>query len=462
MRPSLTTRLGVAALAAALGTLLASSAASAAVIVPSTTKDEIAVNGSGCSLREAIWAANNDSAVQAPGCVAGNGADTIRVPGGVYRLALGGTGEDAALTGDLDISKGVTITRAGTVRVTVDAQGLDRVFDVNATEPVTIDGITIRGGNTNESGAGVNENGAGLFTLQNATVTANTTTNSYGGGLSVQGGVNRLVNVTISGNTAGGDGGGIDIETDTLEVTNSTITGNRADSDGDGGSGGGIHNEGGTTSLRNAIIAGNTVGGPANTPDCDPGKTSLGGNVIGNPVNCGFTPTTGDRVGVDARLNPLRNNGGPTFTHALRPGSPALNGRTSCPVTDQRGVLRSLGGSCDAGAYELVRCGGVIVNVIGTPGGDTLRGTKKADGILGLGGSDELIGKAGPDALCGGPGKDVLAGGAGNDKLFGGPGKDKLFGGKGRDRLAGQGGRDTCVGGKGKDRAKKCEVRKKI
>src|SRR5687768_18498246 len=52
-----------------------------------------------CSLREAVIAANTDTAVDA--CPAGNGADTIVIPGGVYELLLLGTGEDASLTGDL-------------------------------------------------------------------------------------------------------------------------------------------------------------------------------------------------------------------------------------------------------------------------------------------------------------------------------------------------------------------------
>ncbi|MDW8255368.1 MAG: choice-of-anchor Q domain-containing protein, partial [Chloroflexota bacterium] len=52
-------------------------------------------------------------------------------------------------------------------------------------------------------------------------------------------------------------------------------------------------------------------------------------------------------------LGPLANNGGPTLTRALLPGSPAINAATdTCPPTDQRGVLRPVDGACDAGAYE--------------------------------------------------------------------------------------------------------------
>ncbi len=76
-----------------------------------TTEDELATNGR-CSLREAIRSANVDAAVH-PDCPAGTGADTIRLPAGTYRLTIPGAGEDAAATGDLDITETVTILGAG-------------------------------------------------------------------------------------------------------------------------------------------------------------------------------------------------------------------------------------------------------------------------------------------------------------------------------------------------------------
>jgi hypothetical protein len=132
----------------------------------------------------------------------------------------------------------------------------------------------------------------------------------------------------------------------------------------------------------------------------------------------------GNLLSVDPKLKPLKNNGGPTDTHAFKK-SPAKNKvpKSESEKKDQRGAKRK--GKGDIGAYELVKCEGVIVNRVGTAKKDKLKGTKKSDGILGLGGNDKLAGKKGKDGLCGGKGKDKLKGGPGKDKLDGGPGKDK-------------------------------------
>jgi Ca2+-binding RTX toxin-like protein len=111
----------------------------------------------------------------------------------------------------------------------------------------------------------------------------------------------------------------------------------------------------------------------------------------------------------------LKNNGGFTNTHAFKK-SPAKNKlpKAETPKQDQRGAKRK--GKGDIGAYELVKCEGVIVNRVGTAKKDKLKGTKRKDGILGLGGNDVLKGKKGKDGLCGGKGKDKLKGGPGKDK----------------------------------------------
>ena len=90
--------------------------------------------------------------------------------------------------------------------------------------------------------------------------------------------------------------------------------------------------------------------------------TSLGSNLIGDSTGgSGYVDgTNGDLVGttgnpLDAKLNPLSDNGGPTQTHALLPGSPAidLGNNTDALATDQRGQPRVVGERCDIGAYEL-------------------------------------------------------------------------------------------------------------
>jgi hypothetical protein len=60
----------------------------------------------------------------------------------------------------------------------------------------------------------------------------------------------------------------------------------------------------------------------------------------------------GDLPGVAPLLGPLANNGGPTDTHALLAGSPAIDAGGICAPTDQRGVTRPQGPACDIGAFE--------------------------------------------------------------------------------------------------------------
>jgi CSLREA domain-containing protein len=443
-------RTGTFALAGLVAALAAwPSLVAAATIVPDTRADQFNSDPSRCSLREAIWAANNDSDVQADGCRAGSGIDTVILRGGRYRLTISGGGEDQA-TGDLVLTEAMTLRAARGARPTVDATGLgDRVFEVTSPTPVRVSGLTIRGGSGGAFGAGIHVPG-GVLRLSNSTVTGNSTTN-IGGGVGVaNGGDATLTNVTVSGNQTSDDGGGIRVTTATLRLANVTITNNAADLDATGDDGGGI-SVGGLVdvSVRNTIVAGNHDGSPPGSgdqPDCNGGLfTSLGHNLFGDPSGCGALQPT-DLTG-DPGLLPLRNNGGATLTHALRAGSQAIGLGSGCAATDQRGVPRTLGGPCDSGAYERVRCAGAVVNRVGTAGKDRLRGTARRDGILGLGGSDLLRGLAGRDGICGGRGRDRLLGGRGPDRLLGQAGADSLIGGPGAD---------SCLGGPGRDRQRGC------
>ncbi len=160
-----------------------------------------------------------------------------------------------------------------------------------------------------------------------------------------------VTNSTFSGNTATTDGGGVVTSADdsdsiaTTTLISSTLSGNSA------GSGGGVSNElYGILNLQNTIVANSTSGG-----DC---VNSTTGTVNGSGINLiedGSCSVAGALSG-DPMLGVLADNGGPTQTMALQTGSPAINAATQCPppATDQRGVSRPQGASCDIGAFELV------------------------------------------------------------------------------------------------------------
>jgi Ca2+-binding RTX toxin-like protein len=277
-----------------------------------------------------------------------------------------------------------------------------------------------------------------------------------GGGLFLISTPMTLETSTLSGNASTADEGGgayffaSNTNPGELRVRNSTISSNSSPM-----TGGGIYlrGAGASSNLSNAIVANNTA---PTGPDLDGtfgAAFSLVEATTGATVN---TTVPGSNItGQDPKLGPLADNGGPTDTHALLPGSPALDKGSTPASADQRGAprpfnLRGVPNSAaagadgaDMGAYERILCAGVLVNRVGTSGKNKLRGTAKRDGILGLGGADRLLGLAGNDSLCGGGGRDLLKGGKGRDRLLGQAGRDRLIGGPGRDKLKGGPGKDT-------------------
>lgn len=113
----------------------------AATINVTTTSDDLIDNGN-CTLREAIRAANTNTAVDA--CPAGSGADTIVLPAGTYTLTTSSDGEDES-TGDLNILESLTITGALSSTTIIDGGKLDSVFRVHEGH-VTFNDLTIQNG----------------------------------------------------------------------------------------------------------------------------------------------------------------------------------------------------------------------------------------------------------------------------------------------------------------------------
>jgi hypothetical protein len=224
-------------------------------------------------------------------------------------------------------------------------------------------------------------------TIRDNVVAAGNNGGAGGGGIYNTGWLG-LSQTTISGNiidsSTSGDGGGIrNGLTGTLDIVNSTFSGNRV-----GGQGGGIYNaqfggvtiasatfsqnvagEGGGLALvadsaatvRNTLIAGNTAtAGPDILGHVPTAEYNLVGNGAGSSGL--IHGSDGNQVGtpdnpINPDLSPLRHNGGPSFTHALMPGSPAIDAGNNDFFTghdkfDQRVSYRFAHGTIDIGAYE--------------------------------------------------------------------------------------------------------------
>jgi CSLREA domain-containing protein len=360
----------VALLTPLLGVFVSASA-QAAVFTVNSSADVVDTNpgngvcetapGNGvCTLRAAIQEAN-----------ALAGADEIILPSlpppNSYLLTIA---TELGITGNLTITGGGASTTIIDGNKSVRPNG--RVLVIGSGITVNINGVTIRNGGTGITGGGI-FNG-GTLTLTNSTVSGNAAGND-GAGIFNDAATLTLINSTVSGNTAGHDGGGIR-NFGTANVFSSTIANNRAGLDASRippGIGGGVYNgseQGATFNFQNTILANNQLGtNPNNIHDCAGTLTSQGYNLIriAPPGECNVAPVTGDIFSSDPLLGPLQNNGGPTQTHALLAGSPAIDAGNpngcldnlgALLLKDQQGLRRTVDGNrdgiarCDIGAYE--------------------------------------------------------------------------------------------------------------
>jgi hypothetical protein len=232
--------------------------------------------------------------------------------GGVYSVAT-----------DLEIARSTIRDNQGTV-----GGGIDIPASIG-TPRTTILASTIAG-NTAYEGGGIEVDGANTGFANPPLV--------------------EIINSTVTGNQADGNGGGVSsVAGGAVLMGSSTIVNNRANAfdSGAGGNGGGLFvSSPATFRLDDSILADNAVGSSGGHPQCS-GTFPGGGNVV-EPQNggCGAVYLYVE----DAKIGPLQNNGGPTKTFALLPGSPALRHALSCPKRDQRGVIRP--SRCDAGSFE--------------------------------------------------------------------------------------------------------------
>jgi hypothetical protein len=232
----------------------------------------------------------------------------------------------------------------------------------------------------NEAGLGGGINNEGVLYVDRCCISGNSAWN--GGGIYNTPGVNGdsgkmwLTNCTISGNTISeldfNAGAGI-YNLGSIDVLNCTIANNLGNSytNGGGFADFSLH----TMTFKNTIVAYNKANGTYdNGYSAGDGVTSLGHN-LDSENSCEFDQPT-DKINTDPLLSPLQDNGGPTFTHALLHGSPAIDAGTcaGAPNTDQRGVPRPQGTNCDIGAYELAQASVTTSTGTGTASFSTLNG----------------------------------------------------------------------------------------
>lgn len=223
-------------------------------------------------------------------------------------------------------------------------------------------------------------NGTGIMTIARSSVSGNTAgvtgpnfPTGVGGGISNYGTL-TIISSTINSNQCWWNGGGIS-NSGTLTITNSTVSGNGATGQHDGepwGDGGGIVGE---VTLTNSTVSGNYASLPTGGIEGGGviGNTLLnnnsGANITGTIKSLGYNLSSddgggnlngpGDQINTDPMIGPLQDNGGPTLTHALLPGSPAINAGdlnfTPPPVDDQRGApfVRVFRGRIDIGSFEV-------------------------------------------------------------------------------------------------------------
>lgn len=255
---------------------------------------------------------------------------------------------------------------------------------------VTIQQTLVSNNEAASRGGGIFNNGS--LSLSNSLITGNSA-DDIGGGISNFDAL-TIVNTTISNNTSDTDGGGLSNEAiGDAKLTNVTIMGNFANLDG-GGIFDDVITSGPTVTLTRTIVSGNTSNAAgheifqgrfaniqadefnlfgdssAASAEAFDGFSTSGSDILA--TSDGTSPTALDEI-----LSPLDDNGGPTQTHALPPGSPAIDAAGDCAAdvpTDQRGESRPQGTACDIGAYEAPAIPAIAVKkTIGTsPGSCTL------------------------------------------------------------------------------------------
>lgn len=342
---------------------------------------------------------------------------TIQGPTGRVTIAMGVDGNALTIGGDASISdiildglnagsrKGIQLNAGHLELIRVDVMQFEG-SETGGGGMRSEDGTTARivdstfSGNSNGAGGAI-RNGSNPMELERVVLVGNSATEGSGGAIHNDGNLS-LVEVTVFKNSAiGGGGGGIDNNED-MVISNSTIQNNSTDQNG-----GGLFTDTGQLEMTNVTVSGNTAREGAGFYQTNDGESilqhvtiarnsasSLGGGIrhegsgsmrvtasvvalqtsgddcsvdgpftsvkynLDSDGTCPFNSAT-DIQNANANLGELALNGpGTTSTHALLPGSDAIDripeadGCGTEVPTDQRGVGRPQGTHCDIGAYE--------------------------------------------------------------------------------------------------------------
>ncbi len=193
-----------------------------------------------CTLRAALMENN-----------ARGGGSTIILPAGTYKLTLQGVNEDASATGDLDILHDVHLVGSYAPTTIIDAQGVDRVFDVRAGSTV-ISEVTIKDGYpVNDYGGGIVIRSGGKAKLRDSILTNNHST-TVGGGIKNLGKVTIIESTIGPSNSATYVGGGLD-NAGTARIVRTRFTEDHAAGGVQNRNGGGIYNSGTLTLIQSTL-----------------------------------------------------------------------------------------------------------------------------------------------------------------------------------------------------------------
>ncbi|WP_158520907.1 choice-of-anchor Q domain-containing protein [Fuerstiella marisgermanici] len=389
----------------------------AASLVVTTDQDVVNANDGLTSLREAIAFANSDPDFSE--ITFGDGSSlaggTSFIDATPDTITLGGT--------QLVISSDVTLSGPGADLLTIDAAGASRVLRIAPGNfDVTLDSLSLINGDSIDDGGGILNSSHGVFTLSNSVLASNTSARTGGGLSSFENGTVRILDSTVTGNHADSGGGITSLGNVPLIIDGSAITANTATVVGGGvyvggqlritnstiadnvsALGGGILQSAWTAEIVNSTIAGNRAtdpvvggGGIFNVNDLDltisnsliagnvaptgsdfsntytTGSTTINNSIVGDASDIGTTSGSNNQFDIDWKtvlendgLVPiLADNGGPTQTIALLPGSPAINAGDDAAAsglsTDQRGETRFVS-TVDIGAFEAQEAASLVV-----------------------------------------------------------------------------------------------------